>query len=83
MSAGGNGQSAGRREAAAAFRAPLPHTAEVVVVGGGASGCSIAHQLAKRGVDVLLLEAGDLAQGASGRNGRLIDSGDARAWSCS
>lgn len=74
MSAGGEDREAVRAEAAAAFHAPLPHTAEVVVVGGGASGSSIAHQLAKRGVDVLLLEAGDLAQGASGRNGGLIDS---------
>ena len=42
----------------------------------GASGTSIAYQLAKRGVDVLLLEAGDIAQGASGRNG-----GCALSWS--
>ena len=38
----------------------LPHSCDVVVLGGGASGTSIAYQLAKRGVDVLLLEAGDI-----------------------
>ena len=37
--------------------APLPPACDVVVLGGGASGSSIAYQLAKRGVDVLLLEA--------------------------
>ena len=54
--------------------APLPRTCDVVVLGGGASGTSVAHQLAKRGVDVLLLEAGDIGQGASGRNGGLLDT---------
>ncbi len=49
--------------------APRPATCDVVALGGGASGTSIAHQLAKRGVDVLLLEADDTGQGASGPNG--------------
>ena len=31
-------------------------TADVVIVGGGVIGCSMAYYLAKRGVDVLLLE---------------------------
>ncbi len=53
---------------------PLPAACDVVVLGGGASGSSIAYQLAKRGVDVLLLEAGDIGQGASGRNGGLLDT---------
>ncbi|HQG55098.1 MAG TPA: FAD-dependent oxidoreductase, partial [Thermoleophilia bacterium] len=35
--------------------APFPSSCDVVVLGGGASGTSIAYQLAKRGVDVLLL----------------------------
>jgi glycine/D-amino acid oxidase-like deaminating enzyme len=58
----------------ALLQAPLPASCEVVVIGGGVSGSSIAHQLAKRGVDVLLLEATELARGASGRNGGLIDA---------
>ncbi|CAN5707786.1 FAD-dependent oxidoreductase [soil metagenome] len=47
-----------------------PHTsapsADVVVIGGGVEGCSIAYQLAKRGLDVVLLEARELASAASG-----------------
>jgi sarcosine oxidase subunit beta len=39
--------------------------AEVVVVGGGVIGTSIAYQLAKRGVDVALIERYGLASGTS------------------
>ncbi len=42
---------------------------EVVVVGGGVTGCSCALTLAERGVRVRLLEAREIAGGASGRNG--------------
>ena len=43
---------------------------EVAIVGGGVMGLGIAYQLAKRGLDdVVVLERGYLAQGASGRNG--------------
>lgn len=46
----------------------LPRTAEVVVIGGGVVGCSIAYNLAKRGVkDVVLLEKGSLCCGSTGR----------------
>jgi len=55
------------------LNALLPESCDVVVIGGGVSGASITYQLAKRGVDVLLLEAAQLARGASGRNGGLID----------
>ena len=47
--------------------APLPHSADVVVVGGGAIGTSVAFHLAEAGVDVLLLEREDLASGSSGK----------------
>lgn len=43
--------------------------AEVVVVGGGVTGCSCALTLARSGIRVRLLEARALASGASGRNG--------------
>jgi sarcosine oxidase, subunit beta len=46
----------------------LPATSEVVVIGGGFIGCSIAYQLAKRGVAVTLIEQEHIAWGASGRN---------------
>ena len=43
---------------------------EVAIVGGGVMGLGIAYQLARRGLDdVVVLERGYLAQGASGRNG--------------
>ncbi|WP_028062113.1 NAD(P)/FAD-dependent oxidoreductase [Solirubrobacter soli] len=41
---------------------------EVVVVGGGIAGTTIAWELARRGVAVTLFEQGSLAAGASGRN---------------
>ena len=40
--------------------------AEYVIVGGGIYGCAAAWELAKRGADVLLLEAAQIAGGASG-----------------
>jgi sarcosine oxidase subunit beta len=45
---------------------PDAGSADVVVIGGGVEGCSIAYQLAKRGLDVVLLEARELASAASG-----------------
>jgi len=49
---------------------PLPASAEIVIVGGGVVGLSIAYSLAKRGLtDVVVVERGYLAEGASGRNG--------------
>ena len=43
-------------------------TADVAIVGGGVVGCSVAYHLARRGVDVLLLERGQLGSGSTGRN---------------
>lgn len=40
-------------------------SAEVVVIGGGVIGTSITHSLAKRGVDVVLVERGDIGSGTS------------------
>ncbi|MGM0398909.1 MAG: anaerobic glycerol-3-phosphate dehydrogenase subunit GlpA [Halobacteriota archaeon] len=49
--------------------------ADVVVVGGGATGAGIARDLAMRGADVLLLEKDSLAEGTSGRMHGLLHSG--------
>jgi sarcosine oxidase subunit beta len=49
---------------------PLPGRAEIVIIGGGVVGLAIAYNLARRGLDdVVVIERGYLAEGASGRNG--------------
>jgi len=49
---------------------PLPERAEIVIVGAGVIGLSIAYHLARRGLtDVVVIDRGYLAEGASGRNG--------------
>jgi glycine/D-amino acid oxidase-like deaminating enzyme len=42
------------------------HTADVVVVGGGVIGTSIAYRLVLRGLNVMLLDRGGIAAGTSG-----------------
>lgn len=41
---------------------------DAIVIGGGVAGCACAATIAARGLSVLLLERGQLASGASGRN---------------
>ncbi len=53
---------------------------EVVVVGGGVTGCSCALTLAQAGVRVRLLEARAIASGASGRNGGFALRGGAMPY---
>lgn len=49
---------------------PVPGRTDVVIIGAGVIGLSIAYNLAKRGLtDIVLFERGYLAEGASGRNG--------------
>ena len=47
----------------------------VVVIGGGSTGCGIARDLAMRGVDVTLVEQGNLTHGTTGRMHGLLHSG--------
>ena len=47
-------------------------SSEVVVIGGGVVGCSIAYQLARRGVAVTVFERDDVCSGASGRNTGIV-----------
>jgi sarcosine oxidase subunit beta len=51
--------------------------ADVIVVGGGLNGCSIAYRLAEAGRKVLLLEQRGISSGASGRNGGMTGAGSA------
>src|SRR5947209_18966285 len=52
--------------------ARVPRRADAVVVGGGCMGTSIAFHLARRGVDVVLVERGHVASGATGHSGALV-----------
>ena len=49
--------------------------AHVVVIGGGATGAGVAHDLALRGIRVTLLERGELTSGTTGRHHGLLHSG--------
>jgi sarcosine oxidase subunit beta len=46
--------------------------ADVVIIGGGVNGCSLAYQLAKKGKKVVLCEKSYLCSGATGRCGAGI-----------
>ncbi len=43
-------------------------TADVIIIGGGIMGCATAYRLAKKGVDVLVLEKKEIGNGGSCRN---------------
>jgi len=60
-------------------RGPLELDLEVeaCVIGGGVAGLSCARRLAQRGIETVLLEAGTVAGGASGRNGGFLIAGTA------
>jgi len=53
----------------------LPHAVDVAIVGGGFCGLSAARPLAKRGVNVAVLEAETFGWGASCRNGGMVLTG--------
>ncbi len=48
---------------------------DLLVIGGGATGVGVAWDAALRGLDVILVERGDLAEGTSGRFHGLLHSG--------
>ncbi|MCJ7511927.1 MAG: FAD-dependent oxidoreductase [Anaerolineales bacterium] len=50
-------------------------TTEVLVIGGGATGLGVALDACVRGMQVVLVERGDLGQGTSGRYHGLLHSG--------
>jgi len=50
---------------------------DVIVVGGGLSGCSIAYRVAQAGKKVTLFEQRGICSGASGRNGGMTGVGSA------
>jgi len=50
-------------------------TVDLLVVGGGYTGCSAALRAAEAGADVCLLEAREIGHGGSGRNVGLVNAG--------
>jgi len=52
-----------------------PQSARVAIVGGGYAGLSVALELAKQGIDAVVLEANELGFGASTRNGGAVSGG--------
>ncbi|RPH40657.1 MAG: FAD-dependent oxidoreductase, partial [Burkholderiales bacterium] len=50
-------------------------TADLLVVGGGATGLGVALDAAVRGFDTVLLEAEDFAKGTSSRATKLVHGG--------
>lgn len=48
-------------------------TCDVAVIGAGFTGLRAAHSLAQSGTDVVVLDAGDVGYGASGRNGGQVN----------
>ena len=48
---------------------------DMIVIGGGITGCGIARDAALRGLRVVLLEMNDFASGTSSRSSRLIHGG--------
>src|SRR6266545_6116781 len=58
----------------------MVQTADVVVIGGGVNGTSIAYALASKGVKVVLVEKGALASGASGRSRALVRMHYTNEW---
>ncbi|WP_042340132.1 anaerobic glycerol-3-phosphate dehydrogenase subunit GlpA [Desulfosporosinus youngiae] len=53
----------------------VDYWAEVIIIGGGATGVGLLRDLSMRGVTALLLEQGDLAHGTSSRFHGLLHSG--------
>jgi sarcosine oxidase, subunit beta len=50
----------------------MTETADVIVVGAGVQGASVAFHLARRGVDVLVVERSAIASGATGRSSGFV-----------
>jgi len=50
-------------------------TFDLLVVGGGATGCGVALDAASRGLSVALAEKGDFGSGTSGRSTKLVHGG--------
>jgi sarcosine oxidase subunit beta len=50
----------------------MPHTFDVIIIGGGIMGCSTAFQLAQRGINVALLEKKTIGDSPTGKSSAII-----------
>ena len=50
----------------------MSQTTDVVIIGGGVIGCSIAYQLSKQGVECTVFDKGRFASGASGATAGIV-----------
>jgi glycine/D-amino acid oxidase-like deaminating enzyme len=58
---------------------PLPGSADVIVVGAGFTGLAAAARLGSHGKHVVVVDAGALGEGASGRNAGMVHGGVRRS----
>lgn len=56
----------------------IPDGADIIIIGGGLVGCSMAYYLAREGLDVMIFEMRNISSGASGRNGGMVVQADGR-----
>ncbi len=56
-------------------RLAQPHTYDIAIIGGGATGLGVALDAAARGFSVVLLESHDFAKGTSSRATKLVHGG--------
>lgn len=63
------------REEAGALPLAGDASADLVIIGGGFTGCSAALHAARSGADVRLIEAEEIGHGGSGRNVGLVNAG--------
>ena len=54
---------------------PESQTADLLIIGGGFTGCSAALEAAKQGASVVLIECEKIGFGGSGRNVGLVNAG--------
>ncbi|RCK53548.1 FAD-dependent oxidoreductase [Thalassospira profundimaris] len=59
---------------------PVEGKVDVAVIGAGFTGLNAARKLAKEGVNVAVLEAGQVGSGGSGRNGGHLNNGIAHGY---
>jgi len=72
---GGGGEAPALRERRATLERLAGETFDVLVVGGGVTGCGVALDAASRGLSVALVERRDFAAGTSSRSSKLIHGG--------